>query len=972
MSISNLFTKNDYSLYSKSLTSDVLDVVTQNVQELITDNINTSTLTAQDAVIEKIRSVVGGASLSVYNPLNSYNTGDIVFYHGCIFTSLIDNNSSEPTQISPDWMKVSNVKNDKLFLVNKDFGDDEKAMEECSNYPFKNLDNAYLHAVSLNPTGGFMIYLQAAGDNIYDFTQDITSNNVLFTCNRLEQVIINTLNTITVTGTNVGFTFLQVRGIRPAGNTDPLIINESQGALYFDNCTINYKGNNQYSNQYTAIYLYPNNVNFTSNVYTVQCGFSGATTKFTISDKVDRKLLGGNMVMLNNNNICVIEDLAPNNIDTTIGTFRVAGRNGAYKHLDNYIAWLDLAEYAIYDNLTSNLNSPGKIFMKNVSFFAGNSNQTLYDFNKLGTAEFYLIDVDRNRNNTFNPSLLPGSFDRTSGPQYDYVSANTYQQNDVAIYQGRAYKCLVNNTINITPEYTSPNWATLTPGAENQKLYFVNKSIGSDTKATTENYPFETLDAAYLHAVSLNPTGGFAIYLQSAGDNNYEFTQDITVNRVYILSTDENYKININLPNPISILGQFVVFRNVRFTAQRTTPNPTEMMTLSCGFVCQFYNCELLYSVDGSTTDVYTAIHVKPNASHVSWILMEKTNFVGAKTKFTISDSATTYFIGGSLTFESCITEPVIEELVPVNVSTVIGGFRVFMRDGWIKYISNHFSKILMYNTTFVDDFTSNLDSPGNISLNNCTFFSYTNVMYNFYKLGTAEYYLTDVLMGDLSSVTPSALSGSFDKTSGPRYDYRSGNTYNVNDLVVSDGELYSCLVNNTLNIQPGETTSTNWLSLSKFNQPTAFGTPGTLTVLSTGLTNTADKLNIPTLVSDPFDILGTVGADSFIINYTGLYEIDLNIESQTTTTTGQNELIDIFINLSSTSDISSALARNTMYRGLVNNSTNYPTNNVLVSFKLPWLVVNTNPLSIYARNTNNQSFNIQIVKMSIMRVRKV
>ena len=156
------------------------------------------------------------------------------------------------------------------------------------------------------------------------------------------------------------------------------------------------------------------------------------------------------------------------------------------------------------------------------------------------------------------------------------------------------------------------------------------------------------------------------------------------------------------------------------------------------------------------------------------------------------------------------------------------------------------------------------------------------------------------------------------------------------------------------------------------FNQMTSWGTPGALTALATGLTTTSDRLNIPALVSDPFNIVGTVTGNSFVINYTGVYQIDVNLECQTTATAAQNGLADVFINLTSASDIATALAKNSVHRGLVTNATTYPINNTLVTFYLPWTVLNVNPLSIYARNCSGTVFNMQIVKLNITRLRKV
>ena len=183
MSISNLFTPNSYNLYSNKLSSNeivsnILTTITQNVENLTTNNIITETVSANSAIIEKLKSDVNGSSLSVYNPLQTYDMGDIVFYNGCIYNSLIDDNTTTPSQSSPDWSKISNLRSNKTFVVNNLIGDDNKAVEECSNYPFASLDACIDYANTVNPTGNYKIVIQ---DSTTDYTLSRDLSNLTIT-----------------------------------------------------------------------------------------------------------------------------------------------------------------------------------------------------------------------------------------------------------------------------------------------------------------------------------------------------------------------------------------------------------------------------------------------------------------------------------------------------------------------------------------------------------------------------------------------------------------------------------------------------------------------------------------------------------------------------------------------------------------------------------------------------------------------
>ena len=469
MSISNLFTPNNYTLYS-------------------------NVMNAQEAIIEKIRSQVGGRSISVYFPSDSYDTGDIVFYGGCIYTSLIDNNTTTPSQTSVDWMKVSNVKNDKLFLVNNIIGNDTKAVDDCSNYPFLTLDAAYTHALSLNPTGFFTIILTYTGQN-YTFTGQFSGlQRITITCygngsgNRPIVEITTPIN-ISNNTNSIKFENLILLANRTTPNPTTMFNVSGATGVYFNRCAFNYLVNGTYSDAYTCILLSPNATYKFASIQYIECFFFSASIKTTIADTVSTNFTSGGILCYRNENAFTCEDLPAQNVSTTYDTFM--------RHTINNIASISSNNIRYISDLTSNLNT-GSIAMQNCSFHSGS---TLYNFTKNGTASFFLTDVVRNRANVFAAGGA-GSYDQTSGPRYQYFAGNTYNVDDVVIHNGVLYRCRTAGTTAITPSQAASNWTALTGYLLEQKTQ--NKIIpvsvigGNDIKGGVTDQPFQSLSAAML------------------------------------------------------------------------------------------------------------------------------------------------------------------------------------------------------------------------------------------------------------------------------------------------------------------------------------------------------------------------------------------------------------------------------------------------------------------------------------------
>jgi hypothetical protein len=889
-------------------------------------------MNAQEAIIEKIRSQVGGRSISVYFPSDSYDTGDIVFYGGCIYTSLIDNNTTTPSQTSVDWMKVSNIKNDKVFFVNNIIGNDTKAVEDCSNYPFLTMNAAWDHAVSLNPTGYFAIIVAYTGTN-YSFSRNISALTGIV-IKSLESASLGGINpsieiptTINVSDNTIALTFenLSLRAYRTTPTLTPMFSFVGTGYNYFTGCAFYYYVDNVLSDAYTGILMQPSATVRTSSLVVTNCIYAGVKFKFTIADTATEYFTAGELSIIRNQNACTIEDLKINASTTTVNVFIV---DSIVYHTLNNFARINAKNSFFFSDLTSSANSPATITMQNCSFQNG---ATLYNFTKTGTASFFLTDVVRNRANTFAAGGA-GSYDQTSGPRYQYFAGNTYNVDDVVIHNGVLYRCRTAGTTAITPSQAASNWTALTGYLLEQKTQ--NKIIpvsvvgGNDIKGGVTDQPFQSLSAAMTFG------GANCTYVLIDKSSTYNLS-------------------GVTFPVSSTILG----VNKSQYARDGNVLNITASCTLQSGITFKDIVIRSDPTLTGSlffgsdTRNVYfdnVAFDSQASDSDMEmWI-----------------NYSATYSTNSNVVFNNCsaFTDSLTQWIQvriseTVGITTPTGVTRVYMNDckgPW--YFYQQVTDVP--NQGQYETYISGLDK---LSINHVAgLMVIDNCVLNGPAISTATSANAGnklVIRNTTAYNVPSSSYWSINKTGDCPYIFQDFD-YNRDTGVTS-------LLGTPLNdISAGPATY--------FNQMTSWGTPGALTALATGLTTTSDRLNIPALVSDPFNIIGTVTGNSFVINYTGVYQIDVNLECQTTATAAQNGIADVFINLTSASDIATALAKNSVHRGLVTNATTYPINNTLVTFYLPWTVLNVNPLSIYARNCSGTVFNMQIVKLNITRLRKV
>lgn len=557
-----------------------------------------------------------------------------------------------------------------------------------------------------------------------------------------------------------------------------------------------------------------------------------------------------------------------------------------------------------------------------------------------------------------------------------YNPLSTYDTGDVVFYHGCIFTSLIDgNTTEPTQE--SPDWNKIS-NLRNERVFIVNNLVGNDSKAANEecsNYPFATLDACIDYADLTNPTGGYKIILQDTYVD-YPLSRSLSKDNISIYSfgvsaTSNRSTVRIKITAQVEMSGFNQLFVGLFFVYD-DIPAATWAMTITG--VVLFHGC------------------------HFS-------NETGSDAALRVTSSSSPTYVASRLTLSSCfrlntasatirmaetggVPLGALSKIVLYNCTDVANNFNII--DQSDPLISTARPAIQVLNSTRVSITSSNADvivsgtdlaafvntanSPSYINIVGASFTSKSGAVPSgsFSKTGTADYYIVNCDLPASYTLAPGLISSVY-RNSSPMHNYTASNNYAVNNVVFSGGEIYNCIAANTIGITPGEATTTNWAPLTKLNQLTSFGTPGAASSLATGLTTTSTKLNIPTLSTDPWDILGTVTANSFILNYAGLYLIQLSTESATTQTSGENGSVDIFVNLSSTSDIATALVKNTITRGLVTNTATYPANteslNLYLSVPVASPLIGV-ALSIYARNMSSQAFNCQIVKMMVMRVR--
>jgi hypothetical protein len=543
---------------------------------------------------------------------------------------------------------------------------------------------------------------------------------------------------------------------------------------------------------------------------------------------------------------------------------------------------------------------------------------------------------------TLNAStVISNTLQTTTGSNYLglYSSSKVYKLGDQVIFNNLLYRCLVNDTTGIAPDPNNPaqaQWVALTSNnAVKNDLKYLQVSVisGDDNKALISPAPFKTIQAA----LNFGGSGSYVILI----DTNSTYS-------TFNASAFDNVVIDGGGDGTFDTGGNVVETLSTIFLGNNTTLKNITIKDISTSNLSA-----LVKTLNKVNTTIDNVVFDSKIANTATEIYFETIAPQTQKSDIIIYNCRT-------------LTE-LPDQYLNIRVSTTTGVIntallRVFLFNiiGPVGYLAQSAD---IENQELQQNYINNCKNiiscnalAGSFYINDCNFTDYLGPVVLVSSATTAavnnKLVISNSSMFSSTSTTYARINKSGDcPYLFVNFDYDRDGSNTINGTPIAD-------------LTSGPATY--------FNQPTSWGTPGTVTTLSIGLTTTADKLNIPTLDSDPFNIIGATTANSFIINYTGVYEIVLNVESATTTTTGQDGIIDVFIGLASNSNIASAYARNTMTRGLVSNASTYPTNNYLVSFKLPWAVSNTNPLSVYARNTNTQAFNLQIVKMSVMRLRKV
>lgn len=254
MSISYLTSPNDFSLYSKRLTTgdliaDVLEAATQTVETLNATDANiTGTGTLATLISNRLQTTDGYNYLGNYDPTKIYKFGDFVIYQWLFFRCLIDNT----TGIAPDannpaqtqWIQLSSynaIFNDTLYLqVSGLSGSNDKAI--FGPIPFSTVQNSLLFAAD-----GARINLI---DSAYTYNETLTlsdKDNITINggLNGVYSAFGNTLSSTQTSGINISLarcnniTFKNVIFSNGSNATGTLMNLSDCTNIIFDSCVFN-------------------------------------------------------------------------------------------------------------------------------------------------------------------------------------------------------------------------------------------------------------------------------------------------------------------------------------------------------------------------------------------------------------------------------------------------------------------------------------------------------------------------------------------------------------------------------------------------------------------------------------------------------------------------------------------------------------------------------------------------------------
>jgi len=556
------------------------------------------------------------------------------------------------------------------------------------------------------------------------------------------------------------------------------------------------------------------------------------------------------------------------------------------------------------------------------------------------------------------------------GPWSDAIS---YNDGDIVIYTGCLYTSIANDNLNNIPSQTSAFWNAASL-LKNSRLYNVNNVIGDDSKAVVPcggPYPFRTLDAAWDQAVLDNPNGRFIIFLQYGNNDPYTFSRDISgINSIAMVAQDPN-KIFVDITTKINLFCDIMEFTNITFRGLFESTDIQPMFSIRPRRNNLFKNCTFGYYIDGTLNTVNTGIEILPTTVfNNSRLIFEGCKFFSAATRITIKDAptlasadyiTTISFINGN---SDTTSNFLLEDLPAVNPSTIPGQFKVFIINHDVKYQTNNIASLYMNNCRQNRDLISNLNSPGFLELCNVQFYAFDGdrSLKRLIKNGDAYYRFVDFLKAN-SSIAPSVIPGSYDVTSGPKYDYVAWNTYDTGDLVVKDGALYKCAIDGTIGVTP-DYASPNW-DVPNVNLVSKFGTGATLTLVAA---TSEQLLPVGAIDQDPYSMV-SVAANIITLAKAGLYEVVIGMTSATTQTAGQDDIFNVYINKDTvTPTYASAESISELTRGLVSNSVTFPTSNKTITLAVQTATPGES-FGIYIRNTSGLSYDVNMRNMVIKRI---
>lgn len=448
MSIQELLNPNTYDLLSNSLNTNILEALTQTVQNITATGTGTfPTLNSTNGTIANIitNKLSSNGGLGLYDATFSYSADAMVFYQGTIWKSLVSSNlGNTPSDTSAQWIrlinKFNNVVSANNFYVDGSIGRDTN---NANLMPFATINAAYAYAASQFPSGGFNI-LVISTDLTYTLVP--AGSQGAFTINTPNVSIISTTslpyyhaNTISgriyLPNTSANFKIEGFTHVKDSVVTGPTYAigdgtNGHPGNVYIKNMYINIP--TTAAGQLAIDFA--GNGKITGSYYFDQIQTNDPVTDPLVSNADISMWLAADDSGTSSTNIYITNCIGPVQLSTNVLNVATGGVLNVFVvgcrlidlayHTQGNLFIQDCSVYSDFKSSANALSGQNSLNLKNVSLF-NYATGTFTTFAKTGTCAYNLLDVYRGRTgDTVNGTGV----DTSSGPaqvmnQYETMNA---------------------------------------------------------------------------------------------------------------------------------------------------------------------------------------------------------------------------------------------------------------------------------------------------------------------------------------------------------------------------------------------------------------------------------------------------------------------------------------------------------------------------------------------------------------------